>query len=79
MKAIRIHGRGGPDHPVYAEVPNPLLGRGPGGTEHREASAIPVLANPGHATLAWRRWLREGESPVGVRSASPTMLLSGEH
>lgn len=28
MKAIRIHGRGGPDHLVYEEVPKPHPGRG---------------------------------------------------
>jgi len=28
MKAIRIHGRGGPDHLVYEEVPQPHLGPG---------------------------------------------------
>jgi NADPH:quinone reductase-like Zn-dependent oxidoreductase len=28
MKAIRIHGRGGPDHLVYEEVPNPRPGPG---------------------------------------------------
>lgn len=28
MKAIRIHGRGGPDHLVYEDVPEPRAGRG---------------------------------------------------
>jgi hypothetical protein len=51
MKAIHIHGRCRPDHLVYEEVPNPHPGQGPGGTEHREAGATAVLANPGQATL----------------------------
>src|SRR5436305_13576521 len=28
MKAIRIHGRGGPDHLVYEDAPQPHLGPG---------------------------------------------------
>ncbi len=28
MKAIRIHGRGGPDHLVYEDVPQPHPGPG---------------------------------------------------
>ncbi len=37
MKAIRIHGRGGPDHLAYEDVPQPYPG--PGGALVAEVTA----------------------------------------
>ena len=61
MKAIRIHGRGGPDHPVYEDVPQPHPG--PGEVRVR-VSATGVFVNE-------LRWNETYETQAGSTRVLP--------